>query len=170
MNTEHYHELLGKLAVNIANTNNEGVIRANADALLTGRINALEKITAEDFAELSTKIDTLRAEIAALKAQNDAVALAYDVANMKSVLTQLLAALAEDEEADDGEHSLEQVKTAYLAIVGADADELTIAHIEMADTLADTGKEYRLINTTQGRDWTISKELVAELLAKGDAE
>lgn len=161
MNTKEYNEIITKLAVNIANTNNEGIIRANADALLTGRLNALEKVTAEDFAELSDKYDLLKAEIAALKAQNDAVALAYEVASIKSVLTQLIQALDEeigDDGADDDGHSLEQVKAAYLKLVANDETPDGLALIGNADTATDNGETYRLINSTAGTVLGASQE------------
>lgn len=174
-----------KLSAIIQQLNSESAARGNAFATLNQRINALEKLVAEQGDDLAKESKTneirhvtamadiysTKSAVKALQEAQSVAALALEVSNIRSVLTQLLEALAEDEDAavdDDGEHTLEQVKRAYLAIVSNDADELTIAHIETADTVAFDGADYRLINTTHGRNWTISRDLVAELLAGED--
>lgn len=204
-----------KLSAIVQQINTETIARNHADATITGRLNALEKLVAENSAKHQENLNTgfglaidrtarcqariddavagvvaLNKDVQALKEAQSVAALALEVSNIRSVLTQLLEALAEEEDASDddlaqayaanveqfaaavreaqGEHTLEQVKAAYLAIVGGDADELTVAHIETADTVADNGETYRLINSTHGRSWEIPKTLVAEVLAGED--
>lgn len=181
-------DLNDKLETVVQMLNEETAVRGNADATLNGKLDALAKITAEDGADLerlvvsaqastavantmvNARIDAtnaiiagLIADVAAIKQANDIAALALEVGNMRGVLEQLLGALSEEN--DGGEHTLEQVKAAYLAIVSNDADELTVAHIETADTVADDGVTYRLVNSTHDRSWEIPKTLVAEILA-----
>lgn len=176
MNTEPDFD--DKLTAIVKQLNTETIARGHADATIMGRLNALEKLVAEQGDELAKRINRSQAEgtfainkvmdlskdVAAIQQANDIAALAADVSKMRSVLEQLLVALS-DEADDDGEHTIEQVKAAYLAIVRDDADELTVAHIETADVLGDHGDEYRLINSTYDRSWTIPKTLVAEVLA-----
>lgn len=184
MSTEQIDE---KLSAIVQQINTETIARNHADATTTQRLNALEKLVAEQGADLTANLNciltqiaeeqidvqraiaSLKADVQALKQANDIAALAADVSNMRSVLEQLLVALS-DEVADDEHegHTIEQVKAAYLAIVRNDADEVTLAHIEAADVLGDHGDEYRLINSTHDRSWTISKATVAELLAGED--
>lgn len=165
-----------KLSAIVQQINTETIARSHADATITGRLNALEKLVAEQGDDLAKKVtrvnvetEGLKRDVKALQDAQSVAALALEVSNIRSVLTQLIQALGEEDASDDdGEHTLEQVKAAYLAIVGGDADELTVAHIETADTVADDGVTYRLINSTQGRSWEIPKTLVAEVLAGED--
>ncbi|WP_395444036.1 hypothetical protein [Caulobacter sp. UC70_42] len=162
--------------------NTETIARNNAFATISQRLNALEKLVAEQGDDLtkklnisvsvcSTEVAAIKRDVEALKEAQSVAALALEVSNIRSVLTQLLEALADDEAAgDDGsEHTLEQVKAAYLAIVENDADELTVAHIETANGLSFDGETYTLMNTAQDRKWWISAAVVAEVLAGEDA-
>lgn len=179
MNTEPDFD--DKLEAIVRQLNTEAIARAGADATITNRLNALEKLVAEQGDDLKkrsawtdanatlalTTCQELKREVAALKEAQSVAALALEVATMRETLSQLLAALSEEFEEDDG-HTIEQVKAAYLAIVRHDADEVTVAHIEAADVLGDHGEEYRLINSTHDRSWTISKSLVADILGGED--
>ncbi len=101
-------DLSGKLEAVVHMLNQENAVRANADATLTGKLDALAKITATDVANTNARIDAtaaivagLMADVAAIKQANDIAALAAEVCNMRNVLEQLLTALTEEFEEDD---------------------------------------------------------------------
>jgi hypothetical protein len=99
-------DLGDKLAHTQATLNDEGSIRANADATLNGKLNALAKVQAEDHDTAISRIDAvatmfaaLSSDVAAIKQANDTAGLAREVATIRGVLTKLITAL--NEEGDD---------------------------------------------------------------------
>lgn len=207
-----------KLSAIVQQINTETIARNHADATITGRLNALEKLVAEQGESLKESLKTafgmaiertarcqariddsvngmigLNNDFKALKEAQSVAALALEVSNIRSVLTQLLEALAEeedlidaalgetglpddlsaliaahDERFPDNGHTLEQVKAAYLKIVRDDASDVILDMIERADVLIRRGENYMIRNTSVGGEWEIRADLVSDILAGED--